>query len=336
MSLTSQQRGAFWRKLETLLRVGMSLTEALALLEKQSPQSSGRLWIGALRGRLEMGLPFSQAAEGLRPTERELLKAAEATGEFRAVVATLAQLAEDAETLGAQIRSALTYPTMVAVVCVGLWIFLVGAILPRFEKLFAAVGVSGGLPPFTAGVIAFSKMMAMGGWVGFLLILAAIVWGIVTAPPRAWKRIPLVGRLRQKAFSAEFFCALGLLTRHGVAFDKAIGSALAVAGVPSVAAEACARRIAGGDRAEAVLRSLEVFPAEELEIVSMAERSAAVPETAERLGRLGRERYGIELKQAVGVLEPVLIVFMALTVAVLVGALFAPLMPLIGRLSEGV
>jgi type II secretory pathway component PulF len=328
------QRALFWRKLETFLRVGISLADALPMVQKQSDDPWERDYLQCLRHRLEMGLPFSDAAEGLPPTERELLRAAEATGELSNTLTSLADAAEKMQALRAQIKAALTYPTLVACVCTSLWIFLVSFVLPRFEKLFTSMHLEGGLPPLTRGVLGFSQFLAEGGWGLVLLVLGGGLWILLRAPLKFWKRLPVTGALRRNACAAEFFSALGLLADHGVELDRAVESALGVSGVPTAVAHTLAARITEGVPLEEALRAAELFSGEELQILALAQRTGSLAVSASRLGALGRERYEIKLKKTLGMLEPALIIIMATTLAVMLGALFAPLLPLVNHLGE--
>jgi general secretion pathway protein F len=118
--------------------------------------------------------------------------------------------------------------------------------------------------------------------------------------------------------------------------DEALDYALLAAGCSPQVAAAAARDLASGEGLGRVLAGLGAFSGEDKEVMGLAQRTAAVEETSLRLGRIHRERYEIGVRQLLGIVEPVLVVVMALSVAILVGALFAPLLPLISHLSEGV
>jgi type II secretory pathway component PulF len=166
--------------------------------------------------------------------------------------------------------------------------------------------------------------------------LGGLVWLLGRVSKMGWMKVPFLGKPFRDEFCARFFSTLGLLSGHGVALNEAVDWALQTAGCPPLFADAVGRDLSSGEELSRVMGRLGAFPREDLEVMALAQRTAAISETSTRLGRIHQERYEIGMRGLLGVVEPALVVVMALSVAVLVGALFAPLLPLISRLSEGV
>lgn len=333
-------KALFWRKLDTLLRHHLPLMEALEVLRKESHNAAERRRVEGLLTRLRAGQALSRAVQA-DAVVTGLLLCGERAGDLRGAVARVAERLERQGALRAQMIGATVYPALVLCLCVVLAAVLSAVVLPRFERLFVTLGVAQNLPVLTRWVMDFGQAMrGVGGWA--LAGLVTVVAGLLSAlrGPRAGRllwRLPLVGRLWQTAHREAFFQTLGLLLKSGTPVDEALRvmeNGLAETPLGEVA-RAAAGWVGEGTSLAAALRRSGAFEESQVEMIAMAERGGSVAESAEHLAGLLRERLGVELKAAMALLEPALIIFMAGLVALMVVALFLPLGPLVSRLSEG-
>lgn len=330
----------FWRKLDTLLRHHLSLMEALEVLRKESAQPAERKFVDELLTKLRAGHPLSRAVSA-DAVVSGILVCGERAGDLRGAVARVAERLERQGALQAQILGATVYPALILCLCVLLCAVLAGVVLPRFEKLFVTLGVSQNLPALTRGMIAWGEWLrAWGMWllggVAVAGVAAAFLLGGQRAGELLWK-LPIVGRLWKTAQREDFFLTLSLLLKSETPMDEAlkiIAEGMAHTPLGPVARVAAAR-VAEGDSLGAVLRASGAFEESQTEMLTLAERSAGVGESAGHLAGLLHERLGVELKAAMTLLEPALIIGMSGVVALMVVALFLPLGPLVTRLSEG-
>lgn len=330
----------FWRKLDTLLKHHLPLMDSLEILRKESADPSERAAMEEIIKRLKAGEPLSRAVMCDAVT-RGVLLAGERAGDLTAAVERIAVRMDTQGRLRAQMVGATVYPALILALCVGLCVILSAVVLPRFQKLFVTMGVGDNLPWLTQTVIGFGQWCRDWGlWA--ILIATAAVWAVrVYVKAERWGRVmwglPVVGALWRAADRENFFNTLAVMLKSNAPLDEALSvTSAAVAHTPlgDVAAMAVGR-VQQGDMLSASLRGSGSFEEGQLQLIALGEHSGSVGESAEHLAGLLRERLAVELKAAVALLEPALILFMAGFVALMVTALFMPLGPLVAKLAEG-
>jgi len=328
----------FTRQLATLLRAGIALLQALQIVRDGLAHAALATLIDQLRQDLEAGLPLSTA---LRKHPRvfpanyaHLVEAAEASGEMDVLLERLASDLEKNQALQSRVRAALVYPAVVLSVAVGVLVFLMVAVVPTFESVYAAFGSA--LPDSTRIVLGLSRgLLYAGPW---LLLLGAIagLWlswrwrrseALRRAGERLLLRLPLLGAVLHQAALARWCRTLSGLLRAGLPLVEAMAAARGAAGY-FAHADACRQvreELARGSSLRAALAGTGLFPAMVLQMCGVGEESGAL---AAMLGKLA-EFYEREVDDRVAslssVLEPALIVFLGGVVGVLVVALYLPI-----------
>jgi general secretion pathway protein F len=339
-SPTPSTRHLFWRiptrqfatafqSLAAFVEAGVPLERALQATERVAAGSL-RDALGRVAQRVREGssLGAALAAEcSFSPVTVGLVRAGErGVGLGAALAQTAAQLEREAET-EARVRTALTYPTLLALVGSGAIALIVLFVIPRFAALLADVGQD--LPAATrlllalsAGVRSYALVLGAGG-VG----LAAIAARAIHEHRPAWHswllRVPVVGPLRLALASARASRALGALLGSGTPALAALEIAREAAGDAAVAGRIAAARsrVAEGQGLTAALEATGALTSSALQLAAIGEGSGRLPTLLSKAAELDDVDAERRLKTLVSLLEPGMILLFAGLVAFVAAAL---------------
>lgn len=337
----------FTRQLGTLLKAGMPLLRALEVLAKQQGNQKFRQVIGELAESIRSGSTLSDAMKRHpRVFDRlsiNMVKAGEAGGVLDVVFERLARFQEKSLQLRGKIRAALVYPVIVLGVAVLILAGLLVFVVPKFKQIFADLLKGAPLPPLTRVVLAVSEAVQHHAWL--VAGGAGAAWIALRYFRRtpsgarlvdtALVRLPLFGDLILKALVARFARTLGTLLASGVPI---LASLL-------ITRDTCEnRRIATAitqvhDRVKEgapVARPLEgtqVFPPMVTSMIEVGEHSGQLPEMLHKVADIYEDEVDHAVAGLSALVEPVLILFLALVVGTIVIALFLPIIRIVQLLS---
>ena len=333
----------FTRELSTLLDAGMPLLRGLLILEEQERNPALRRAIRQLAEAIEGGETFS---EGLAlcpkifsPLYVSMARAGEAGGVLDVVLDRLATFMEKAERLKGRVIAGLFYPVTVLIVAGGILALMMAFIVPRFQVVFQDLMGSRPMPPFTQFVLGLSAVVhnhllavlagAAGGVIGFRLL--AVTRAGRRVVDRVKLRLPLVGPVIGKAAISRFSRTLGTLVSSGVPILQALTIVKETAGNVLVG-EAVGRvhqSVKEGETITVPLRASGVFPAMVVGMVDIGEQTGALPDMLMKIA----DKYDDEVDNAVSamtsLLEPIMIVVLAVMVGAIVIAMFMPILDII-------
>ncbi|MBK7997776.1 MAG: type II secretion system F family protein [Verrucomicrobia bacterium] len=329
----------FTRQMATLLEAGMPLTRGLKLIQDQDCDPGLRRVIAEVLASIEGGSSFSEAlAFHPRVFNRlyvQMVKAGELSGALDVVLARLATFMEKAHRLKSRVTTAMVYPAAVLCVAVAVIVLLMVVLVPKFEEIFNGLMNGRPLPAFTMMVINFSRLMQQH----FVALLAGVVvtfFGVKlllgTPPGRAMfdrlkLRLPGVGTVIRKAIVARVTRTLGTLLSSGVPILQALNI------VKETASNALVSRaladvhtsVREGETVTIPLKASGVFPAVVIGMVDVGEQTGALPEMLLKIADNYDEEVDDATSAMTSLLEPVMIVFLALVVGTIVVALFLPI-----------
>ena len=337
----------FTRQLATLVNAGMPLTRGLEVLQRQERNPRFKSAMGELAAVIGSGGTLSdgllQHPGIFDPLYINMVKAGEAGGGLAAVLDRLAQFIEKTERLKARVKTAMIYPVIIMAVAGAILSGLMLFVVPKFEQIFSGLLRGQPLPALTRGLLGVSNvirdhlLVTLG--VGVLLWLVFRLGRKTTPGVRVvdWVVIkaPVLGDLMLKAAIARFSRTLGSLLTSGVPILEALTITRTTCGNVHVAAalEHVHDRIKQGDSIARPLEATAIFPGMVMGMVQVGEETGALPAM---LGRIA-DTYDEEVDNAVAgltsVIEPVMIVLMALVVGVIVIALFLPIVSVIQHLQ---
>ena len=339
--------GEFTRQLGTLVQAGLPLLRSLQVLGRQERQATFRQIIDELGEAIAAGDSFS-AALGRHPRVFAklyvgMVRAGEAGGRLEVVLLQLARFMEKAERIRRRILAALYYPVAVMTVTVLIVAGLMLFVVPKFRVIFAEQLRGAPLPGLTQAVMEASSFIGANIlWIALGVGGAFALQAAVRATARGQRWVgtlllatPLVGELVRRTAVARFARTLGTLMANGVPILQALEIARDTCG-NAVLADALTvvhDRVRAGSAVAAALGAVRCFPDMLVSMVAVGEETGAL---AEMLGRVA-DAYDDEVDTAVGgltsLLEPLMIVFLALTVGTIVIALFLPIVRIIQTMS---
>src|SRR3954469_21520981 len=216
----------FSRQLATMIDSGLSILRALSILSEQTESKSLGKVIADMKVDIEQGLSFSQAVARhpkiFPPIYLAMVRAGEVGGVLGEVMNRLASTLEKQMELRAKIKSAMTYPIVVAGIVVLIVTGMLLFVVPMFEGMYHDLG--GQLPLPTRILISASDLLLHIWWLVAIVIVGLVVlfrrW-LATADGRLrWDRfklhVPIFGPLMRKTALARFARTLAALVRSGV------------------------------------------------------------------------------------------------------------------------
>ena len=337
----------FTRQLATLVDAGLPLLRGLRVLEKQERNGTLRRILGELALAIEGGSTFSEAlAQHPKVFNRlfvNMVKAGELGGVLEVVLKRLAEFSEKAQKIKGKVKAALFYPIAVLVVAVGILTLLMVMVVPKFKEVFAGMGVK--LPPFTVFVLACSDAIRFHILPTLGLIAVVVVLFLLAVKTKIgrliWDKfklsVPPFGSVISKVAISRFTRTLGTLVSSGVPILQALTIVKETAGnvVISNAISNVHESVKEGETITSPLEASGVFPPMVVSMVDVGEQTGALPEMLLRIA----DNYDEEVDNAVAsmtsLLEPIMIVFLAVIVGSIVIAMFLPLIAMITNLSGG-
>lgn len=337
----------FARQLATLLAAGLPIVRSLDTLLLQERTPAFRVVLADLAARIRGGGSFSEALrrhphvfDGLLV---QMVKAGEAAGDLPTVLSRLADFRERSARVRDKVKAAMIYPVIVLSVAMTIVGLLMVFVIPQFQEIFEGMLRGQPLPLLTQKVIAVSEQVrhhwpwmvagVVGG--GILLHVASrTVHGKRLIDQVAW-RIPVWGEVARRTTVARYTRTFGTLVRAGVPLLDAIRITQGVVGngILRTLLDRQHDRVRDGDALSATLQSSRHFPPMAASMIAVGEETGQLPEMCDRIA----DAYEEEAETAVGALtaliEPMLIVILAVFVGTVVIALFLPIASIIQNLS---
>jgi len=340
----------FTRQLATLIDSGLPLLRGLTVLGRQEPVPVMKATINTLAENVQTGSTFSESLQQYPRIFNKLyvnmVKAGELGGVLELVLNRLAEYQEKAQKLKNKIVAAMVYPIIVMFIAAGIMVFLMLVIVPRFETIFEdMLGSKDKLPELTKWVIGFSRWM----WDYIWYIIAVVVTGFVswramaaTKGGRLWidgmkLKLPLFGDVQRKTAISRFTRTLGTLVTSGVPILQALNITRDTAGnvVVSNAIMKVHDAVKEGESMVGPLEASNVFPPMVISMVDVGEETGQLPEMLLKIADVYEDEVDNSVSALTSMLEPLMIVILALVVGVIVMALFLPLIDVIKNLSGG-
>lgn len=343
----------FTRQLATLIDSGLPLLRGLTVLGKQEPNPVLKATVNSLADSVQTGSTFSESlAQHPRIFNKlyvNMVKAGELGGVLELVLNRLAEYQEKAHKLKNKIVSAMVYPVIVMFIAVAILVFLMMFIVPKFKEMFADLGDEK-LPMISQLVFGFSEFMLARPLLlpnaVFIFIFVAVLVFFFNSWGRTKKgrevidsiklRMPVFGDIQRKSAIARFSRTLGTLVTSGVPILQALNITRETAGnvVVSEAIEKVHDAVKEGESIVTPLQASHVFPAMVISMVDVGEETGQLPEMLLKVADVYDDEVDNAVTALTSILEPIMIVILALIVGVIVMALFLPLIKVISNMGN--
>ena len=282
------QIGVFTRQLATMISSGMPLVQSLDALSTQLENAALRGITAAMKERIEGGARFAETLQDYPNCFDELyvnlVVAGEEGGMLDSVLMRLANYIEKTEKLRRKVKTALIYPSSIVVVAIGVVLVLLLFVIPVFERMFAGFGKA--LPVPTQIVIGLSEFVKAG--IFYMAGAAALgafalkkYYGTDTGRrtiDRLVLKIPVIGRLLQKASVARVTRTLATLLTSGVSILESLTIVAKTAGNRIIEDALVTARsdISVGKSISDPLKESGVFPPMTIQMIQVGEATGAL------------------------------------------------------------
>jgi type II secretory pathway component PulF len=335
----SRNMATFYSQLADLLHSGVPLLRSLDILERQSSQAALGDILREVRAQVADGTSLADAMSKHPLAFSELavsmVKAGQEGGFLEDVLRRIADFTENQEDLKAKVAGAMAYPIFLSTVGVLVVVVLVVFFVPKFEPMFKKLEEKGELPGLTIALLATSHFLLGPGGIGVIVAVVLAVFGYL-----AWAKTP-GGRMRVDSLRlrlpgfggiflsyalARFTRILGTMLHNGIPILQALRIAKDSTGnkVLALAIEKSADSITGGNKLATPMAACKYFPRDIIEMIAVGEESNSLDKVLVDIANALEKRTSRQLDLFVRLLEPLMLLVMALMVGLVLAALLMP------------
>lgn len=330
----------FTTQLAVMMGTGISLSNSLEAIIEQCPNPVLVKALRDIKESIQSGTDLSSSL-GRYPrlfdnTYVSMVEAAEQTGRLPETLEQIGQYMEKKQIYASRIKGAMAYPSVILVLTVGVTIFLLTNILPKFQPLFEREGHT--LPFITQVLISMSDLM-LGYWYWWILGAIALLvgffyWKSTGSGHKQWDWLlictPVLGPLVRKVTLSRSILTLGVMLNCGVSVLEAITLTSKVAGNAHYRRvwNSVRERVASGDRIVTALRGESLFPATLVQMMNAGEESGRLDEVLEKVSQYYDREVDAQIKTMSTIMEPLLIVLMGSIVGTIGMAIMLPIFSL--------
>ena len=338
----------FTRQLATLIDAGLPLLRSLNTLAKQERNVVMRNTMLDLATTVESGSTFSEALAQhpgiFNKLYVNMVKAGELGGVLEIVLTRLAEFQEKSQKIKGKVLAAMVYPVVVLCIAVLILAFLLTFIVPKFQQIYADALPGKPLPAITQFVIDLSHLLTSQWYfvVGGIALLV-IGYKVFASSPagsiildRIKLRMPVFGDLLSKTAIARFSRTLGTLISSGVPILQALNITRDTAGnyVVATAINKIHDSVKEGESVVGPMESSGVFPPIVTSMVQVGEETGQLPDMLVKVADVYEAEVDNVVTGLTSILEPIMIVLLAVIVGTIVIALFLPMIGIITGMSS--
>jgi type IV pilus assembly protein PilC len=345
----SKQLMTFTRQLATLIDAGLPLLRGLQIIVRQEKNPLLKKTTQALAESIESGSTFAEALASHPKIFNKLyvnmVRAGEIGGVLDTVLMRLAEFMEKAQKIKSKVTGAMVYPVVVLIMAVGILLFLMTFIVPRFAEIFKDLLEGASLPTLTMIVMQVSDALTKQLPYVVIGIVALIVMIRIVAKTKLGRfaldkfklSMPIFGVLVQKTAISRFARTLGTLMSSGVPVLQALSIVKETSGNEAIgrAIQVVHDSVKEGENMAPPIDACKIFPPMVVGMVEVGEETGKLPEMLMKVADSYDDDVDATVQGLTSIIEPLLIIFLALVVGTIVIALFLPLISIIQKLGGG-
>ncbi|MEO6588696.1 MAG: type II secretion system F family protein [Pyrinomonadaceae bacterium] len=335
----------FNQQLSALLRAGIPVLQSIGLLKNRSASSTLRTILADVEEKIKSGISLSEAfeAQGTFPKiYTASILAGERSGSLDDVLARYVEFLKRSVTVSRKLRGALAYPAFLMIAAGFMMGFLTMYVVPKMSDLFKGLNSAQGLPTITLAVLAVSNFLASNFWwlLPMLLVLGFAIYIWVRTPngkliiDKFLLKMPLIGTLIKQMTTAQLARSLSTLIAGGITVpDSWEISSEAINNLElRRRSQAVLPLIREGRSFTDSLEQAGWLPELALDMTGIGEKSGSLKEMLDEVANFYDAESEVRLDQLTTLMEPIILVFMALIV---VSILLAIYLPIIQSISSG-
>ena len=338
----------FTRQLATMIDAGLPLVKSLEVLSSQQSNPKFKDIISRVKEEVEGGATFSDALakhpKVFNSLYVNLARAGETGGVLDVVLLRLANYLEKIEALRRRIKGAMIYPAIVIVVAAAVLSVVILFVVPVFAELFKDLGTT--LPVLTQIVVNVSLFIRLNiFYIAISLVLIVIL--ITMLHRRSYQvrrladafllRLWIVGDLILKTAVARFSRTLSTLTAGGIPILDGLEITARASGnlvIEEAILEARKSVSEGQTLAEPLSLRPNIFSPMVVQMISVGEQTGALDEMLSKIADFYEDEVDVAIAALMSALEPLIIVFLGITVGIIVISMYLPMFKLISTLAS--
>jgi type IV pilus assembly protein PilC len=338
----------FTRLFATMIDAGLPLVQCLEILAGQQPKPAFANVLKDIKNSVEGGSTFSDALRKHPKIFDELfvnlIQAGETGGILDNILGRLSIYLEKRQKLVRQVKGALSYPTIVLFIAMGVMAVMLTFVIPAFENMFAEFG--GGkdaLPALTRFMVALSH-----GFITYLPLTAVICIGVgvgftyMLKTPKGRKafdttllKLPVMGNVLQKIAVARFTRTLGTLLQSGVPILDALEICAKTAGNVRIEQGIMhvRQRISEGQSMAEPLTEAKVFPEMVVQMIGVGEQTGALDQMLNKIADFYEDEVDVAVAGLTAMMEPIMMVGIGGMVGFMLIAMYMPIFDIAGAVK---
>ena len=330
----------FCKQFATMMRAGLPVLNTLEMLEGQTKRPPMKKIIQTIKKDLESGNSLAKCFEKhpkiFDTVVVNLIKAGEASGKLDTFLQKIVINLEKREKIKSQIKSALFYPGVLFSVAILVTVFMLMNVVPTFVNMYEQMGAKE-LPTPTAVIMSMSEFVRSAGGFYLLIFIILFVVGFKYLisknynVKKAWHqmvlKLPIFGNLINKSILAKVSLVLGNLNQAGVDLIESIDIAKSVTDNVIVieALENIKKGVFSGETLTDLFNKEKIFPATFTQLISVGEQTGSLDEMFGSVAIYYEEEFDVAVANLASLIEPIMIVFMGITIGGLMLAMYAPI-----------
>lgn len=323
----------------TLIRAGLPILGSLELLARRQKLPHFRAQLEDVAVRVKTGESISEAFEaqgGFTLVYTTTLLAGERSGNLEEVLQRYLDFQRVSLTFSKKLKASLIYPALLIVMVIGLFIFLITFVVPRFAQLYDQLGVH--LPTLTTFLLNLGKeAQSYGIYVG--AVVAAVIfvlyrWSKTDAGANLIDRIrialPVVGNVWLKYQVGLFARTLSTLLTGGLPLVPSLETAARSIDSRQIgnAVHRSVETVREGKGLSVSLQATKIFPELAIEMIEVGESTGALPQMLNSVAEFFEEDVQTNLTAAMSLIEPLILIVMGFVVVTILIALYLPIFSL--------
>ncbi len=336
----------FTRQLSTMVAAGIPILEGLEILQEQADKAGFAAVLDSIVEDIRSGGDLSQAF-GKFPRSFDtiyisMVHAGEVSGQLDDILVRLAEYMEETANLKREIKSAMTYPVVSLVLVIGITMFLMLGIVPKFRDVFSSMDIE--LPALTEYTLWLADWMTanvltmFGG--GIALFFGAKYYAKTKRGSyhMDWLKlhVPVFGPLFRKVALSRFAKTFATLVKSGVPILETLDIVSNTVGnqVIARAVDAAKENVRQGETLAEPLAESSVFPPMVTKMIGIGEQSGALEKLLDKIAEFYDDQVKAAVKSLTSLIEPIMIAVMGFLVGSIVLAVFLPIFELQKQLAK--
>lgn len=337
-SVKTRDIAVFCRQFHSIIAAGITIIRALDMLAEQTHNKTLRKAIFEVKVSIEKGDTFANAMAARDEVFPSILismvEAAEASGSLETCFSRMATHFEKSAKLKSVVKKAMIYPSFVGLVAVGVVVLMLMVVIPNFMDMFADMGAE--MPPLTIAVVNMSQFL-ISYWYIILVLIILLVLGIRVFGSTEYGRqlfgtialkLPLFGDIVVKSASGSIGRTMSSLLASGITLPNAVG--ITAKGINNSILQKvlldAKKEIERGVPFSDPLEASGLFPPLLYNMTEIGEETGNLEKMLVKVADYYEEDVENATASLVAIMEPLMIITLALIVGVILGAIFQPMM----------